>query len=362
MAQDKKRKKDISDNAANDVTSHPNGAPRKKQRTYTQEDATFAKIYEDLAHEVGKVRLDAAKLLLTKLSSDPLPDAEVFEKVLKRLVRGLCSSRKAARSGFFVAFTEYLRLKKLRLPGDESESEVGRLVQRYVSEGTTAEGKASTQVSPRSCFRTGDNHVTDLHQEKHNHAIGRVLAYQAMIESKFVFETFGSEALWKAMLQKIFSQAQSMPRLREEYCSIINSCIPTLAKEENMTGFINDIFSALVEQKLEDTPEGIALWLTALTASSKVSFPTSCWYKQDPLHKRERARLTRVMKGVVVDEARIAEGADKPRMGGNQTRLNFAWNTLILNFLNRLDNTPAEKAPKREKKFAAFWKEMVDGN
>lgn len=153
MAQDKKkRKQDAIDDGFHNVASKADGAPRKKHRTYTQENAAFAKIYDNLAHELGNVRLDATKLLLTNLSIDPAPNPELFAKILKRLIRGLCSSRKAARSGFFVALTECLRLGTLRLLEDSDGNGVGFLVQRYVEEGTTVEGKASAQVYTHSHF------------------------------------------------------------------------------------------------------------------------------------------------------------------------------------------------------------------
>lgn len=181
-----------------------------------------------------------------------------------------------------------------------------------------------------------------------------------MIESKLVFETQGSEVLWKALLQKMFSQAKSTSWLREEYCSVINNAIAELTKNEYLTNFINEILSNMVEQKLENTPEGVALWLTALADGSNVSFPKNCWRKEDPLDKHERARLIRIMKGGLVDEPQDTSGAQKT--GGNQIRLNFAWNALISNYLNRLGPAPAQKTVKIEKKFTAFWKEMVDGS
>ena len=151
MAQgNKKRKKGVIHDVNDDIAPKINGTPRKKQRMFTQDDAVFAKIYEDLAHEVGSVRLDAAKLLMTKLSYDLSLQPKILVKALKRLIRGLCSSRKAARSGFFIAFTEYLRSKVLRLPEDLAGTELGLFVQQCVDEETFCGGKASAQVSTRT--------------------------------------------------------------------------------------------------------------------------------------------------------------------------------------------------------------------
>ncbi|KAI9666629.1 MAG: DNA-directed DNA polymerase [Bathelium mastoideum] len=342
MAPDKKkRKRDATRDGDDDRDLNLNRITGKKQRLYTQEDAVFAKIYQDLAHEVGDVRLDAAKTLLDKLSSESAPDADVFAKVLKRLIRGLCSSRKAARSGFFVALTEYLRLKNLQLPGESSTNKVEYIIQRYVDEGTTAEGGASSQ-------------------EKRDHAIGRMLAYQAMIESRFVFEAQDSERLWKVTLQRIFSLAKNTRWLREEYCSVINNCIAELVREGRIADFINDILAAMMEQHMEHTPEGIALWLTAQNSGGNLSYPEGVWRKRDPLNKHERANVIRIMKSGAGNELKVEEGTPKSHSKGNQTRLGFAWNVLIGTVLSRTDQGMGQAGSKPEKNFKALWKELID--
>ena len=188
-----------------------------------------------------------------------------------------------------------------------------------------------------------------------------MLAYQAMIESRFVFNAHDSSALWKTTLQNVFSQAKATRWLREEYCSVVNNCIPFLTEQRGMTSFINEILSTMVEQKLENTPEGIALWLTAQTSGSKLSYPENRWRKNDPFNKHERAKVLRIMKGGG-DELPNANGSTKSRVSGNQTRLGFAWNVLVLSFADRLKDTSSKRESKRERKFKAFWKELVDGN
>lgn len=69
-----------------------------------------AKLYDDLAAESEETRLEAAKQIITSFSPENEPSAVSVEKALNRLIRGLCSSRKAARFGFCVTLTELLRL------------------------------------------------------------------------------------------------------------------------------------------------------------------------------------------------------------------------------------------------------------
>ena len=83
---------------------------RKRARHYTEDDAALAGVFEQLAHDDKDVRLKAAAELVRKIGPESKPDGDLISKVLTRLIKGLCSGRKAARFGFFVALTEVLRL------------------------------------------------------------------------------------------------------------------------------------------------------------------------------------------------------------------------------------------------------------
>src|ERR1700712_4317111 len=81
----------------------------KRRRQFTDQDEKLAQIYERLADEKSDQRITAAKDLLEQLSITDSPESNVDEHVLKRLILGLCSGRKSARNGFFIALTEVLR-------------------------------------------------------------------------------------------------------------------------------------------------------------------------------------------------------------------------------------------------------------
>jgi hypothetical protein len=121
--------------------------PPKRQRQVSELDQQLAKLYENLADDVSAVRLKAAKELLIELSPDKKLAPEVFHKVFNRLIRGLCSGRKAARYGFFVAFTELLR----QIYKDDSSYGAGGLLSlndlvSLVIKLTQTEGKTVGQV------------------------------------------------------------------------------------------------------------------------------------------------------------------------------------------------------------------------
>lgn len=80
----------------------------KRQRDVATPNVELIEIYEDLANESEDVRLRAAHKLLSEFSRPNGSSQEKLKVILRRLFRGLCSSRKAARLGFSIALTEFL--------------------------------------------------------------------------------------------------------------------------------------------------------------------------------------------------------------------------------------------------------------
>jgi DNA polymerase phi len=83
--------------------------PVKRRRQVNEEQLKLSKLYEDLSAESDAVRFDAAKQLIVKFSPGSKPAAKDVENALIRLIKGLCSQRKAARVGFSLTLTELLR-------------------------------------------------------------------------------------------------------------------------------------------------------------------------------------------------------------------------------------------------------------
>lgn len=83
--------------------------PVKRRRQANEADLKLIKLYDALAAESDETRLEAAKQLIVTFSPENAPSAHQVEKALHRLVRGLCSQRKAARVGFCITLTELLR-------------------------------------------------------------------------------------------------------------------------------------------------------------------------------------------------------------------------------------------------------------
>lgn len=81
---------------------------KKRRREQPAIDVQLVEIYEDLANVDEDIRLKAAQALLTNFVADKRSTGEQLNEIVRRLFRGLCSGRKAARLGFSVVLTELL--------------------------------------------------------------------------------------------------------------------------------------------------------------------------------------------------------------------------------------------------------------
>lgn len=140
MAGKRRRDAHIEEDRSLDTT-HPS---RKRRVEYTESDAKIASYYNDLSDDVKTIRLKAAAELIRSLTDT---EPEKLDKALTRLIRGLCSSRKAARSGFSVALTEVFRLtlKHAEATSGGLDLALPSLIDRVLST-TTPDAKSNSQV------------------------------------------------------------------------------------------------------------------------------------------------------------------------------------------------------------------------
>lgn len=81
---------------------------KKRRREQPAIDVKLVEIYEDLANVDENIRLKAAQALLTNFVADGKSTGGQLNEIVRRLFRGLCSGRKAARLGFSIVLTEFL--------------------------------------------------------------------------------------------------------------------------------------------------------------------------------------------------------------------------------------------------------------
>ena len=81
---------------------------KKRKRDLDESSLSLVDVYNNLSDENAAIRSEAAQALLTKFSDASTTSPDQISTAAKRLLRGLCSGRKAARPGFAVVLTEFL--------------------------------------------------------------------------------------------------------------------------------------------------------------------------------------------------------------------------------------------------------------
>lgn len=119
---------------------------KKRRREQSSIDVQLVEIYEDLANQNEEIRLKAAHAFLTKFSPDNRQSSDRLAEAVRRLLRGLCSGRKAARLGFSIALTELLsqRWGEPSVSGAD-ELRLSDLIDVLIKQTETS-GKVSGQV------------------------------------------------------------------------------------------------------------------------------------------------------------------------------------------------------------------------
>ena len=117
---------------------------KKRPREKRDVNVQLVEIFEDLASENETVRMKATKLLLAR---DNLSHEDVLS-IFRRLVRGLCSGRKAARPGFSVALTEFLvQYASGQSSNPDSQSLDHGEILKVIRDQTRLSGDVTGQVS-----------------------------------------------------------------------------------------------------------------------------------------------------------------------------------------------------------------------
>ncbi|KAF2495104.1 hypothetical protein BU16DRAFT_486325 [Lophium mytilinum] len=328
----KRRQSDIKDEA----TPPADSGPQKRRRQYTKEDAELAELFEKLASETEDVRMTAAKAIVKKFSPKSSPTPESVDRAVIRLIRGLCSNRKAARLGFGVALTEVLH--QLFGPGstffqglDSSAEGIVELVTERTKPDASAVG-----------------------QERKDHLIGQIAAYRAILESNILVQPSVPLECWNNILDHIYELARDKPWLREECGSVLCGTVRNLQSTKGNTKHVKEIIGRLSTYNLAKTPEGVAIWLVTRSLFSQDVLPEDIWRKKDPLCTKERRVLANVLKEnfVNVSDSKPKSDSKNVKGGSAHSRPSFAWHFVLQEMLGR----------ESKSDFAKFWIDVVDDN
>ncbi|KAI4104025.1 MAG: hypothetical protein L6R37_003507 [Teloschistes peruensis] len=314
-------------------------ATKKRRRELSSVDTQLVEIYEDLASEDEHIRLKAAQALLQKCSPEngQLPKDQLSE-VVRRLIRGLCSGRKAARLGFSIALTELLSQRS-----DETESDVlGGLALSDLIDLLIKQTETIGNVSG---------------QEERDHQLGRLFCVEAFIKSGILFRDDVPNQRWSRVLDLVYDAARKKAWLREECGWVLYNAIHTLRERESAQPFVQAIVEKLHENALAKTSEGIAIWLAIQRDFPSIQLPGGVWRNDNPLHRKEKSKLAKILKEVSSENASDDASEKLAQKGNWNSRLHFVWNIV----LTELAKESVAKNAQDTTTFGEFWQEAVDG-
>ncbi|KAH7081608.1 DNA polymerase phi-domain-containing protein [Paraphoma chrysanthemicola] len=317
-------------------------APAKRRRQINEEQLKLSRLYDDLAAESDDVRFEAAKQLIVKFSPESKPIAKDVENALSRLIKGLCSQRKAARVGFSLTLTELLRQifgqKENAIEG--LELDLASLI-RLVESKTKVEGNVPGR-------------------ERRDHLIGKLFGYKALLQSSIVIEPDLSMECWNQLLDHIYGMARDVPWLREECGMVLVDAAKSLQGQPKYQACAKTMIGRLSDFKLISTPEGVAIWLT-VQASYESVLPEGLWHEKDPLSKKERTRLAKILKENY--QGRSEDGdSESIKTAAASPNPSFAWTMVLSEVLHRHHQHQSGSGGLSKVDFPQFWLDTVDNN
>ena len=310
-------------------------AARKRPLAYTEADAELASIYEDLADDVPITRIQAASRLLKRVLSEPSDRQNRLETAIARLVKGLCSGRKAARLGFSVALSELLRVAfRLGYSNNAEQFSLKKITDDIVFL-TRVDGRASGQA-------------------RRDHLIGRRFAFQAVLQSEVAEIKALTIAEWQGFLQALLELALQKSWLRSECGALLYEYLQSPSGEHLATERLKSLIGTLQQAEFFHTAEGATLWLHFRERCPDL-LPRGVWRKNDPLSAEERVRLKKLLQGDAVVEDIEGERTPTPRIssfGSRQPLPSFAWKVILAHLYRRGASSD----------FRSFWSEVVDNS
>jgi DNA polymerase phi len=197
-----------------------------------------------------------------------------------------------------------------------------------------------------------------LFQARRDHLIGRLFGYKAVLQSSIVIEPEVSMECWTTLLDHIYGMARDIPWLREECGMILIEAVKSLQGQAQYEECAKEMIARLSTHKLVSTPEGVAIWLTVQVNYDNV-LTEGIWHKKDPLSKRERSRLAKILKENYqgASEKGNNEAIKTAAANPNPT---FAWDLILSEVLSRDDLKRRDSGNSSKPEFPQFWLDTVD--
>ncbi|KAL8879766.1 MAG: hypothetical protein Q9198_002687, partial [Flavoplaca austrocitrina] len=312
---------------------------KKRPRVLPSVDTQLVEIYDDLANENENIRLKAAIAFSEANSPQNCHSPEQLSKVLRRLIRGLCSGRKAARHGFSIALTEFLYQHWGNSSSSDASLQIPDLIDNLVKL-TEATGKANGQ-------------------EERDHHFGRVFGAGAFIQSGVLLQENVPPNAWHRILNIIYEAAKRKPWLRETCGMSIYEAAQMICAGDHNPRFIQALIDELIDSGLAKTPEGIAIWLKVQRHFPKAKMPTGIWQDENPLHRKEKSKLAKILNETPIARRSDEQSPETLQRGSWTSKINFAWNVILSELMR---GQPVEGATPKPMTigFRDFWQVAVD--
>lgn len=183
-----------------------------------------------------------------------------------------------------------------------------------------------------------------------------------MIKSGILFEAHVDPVLWAQIVDLIVDLAKRKSWLREECGWILYQAIQGSSAGHLSSQHVQTIVNRMSENGLMASPEGVAICIAILENHSAVKFPSKLWRHDNPLHRKEKARLAKIMKEAPASNNDQCGHEGKTSQKGTwSSKLHFAWEVILNRLLKSLstDGKSVTKS-KHELSFPDFWDECVD--
>jgi DNA polymerase phi len=173
-----------------------------------------------------------------------------------------------------------------------------------------------------------------------------------------VIEPELSMECWNKLLDHIYGMARDIPWLREECGMVLVEAAKSLQGRQEYEECAKEMVGRLNAFKLTSTPEAVAIWLTVQVNYEHV-LPDGVWHSKDPLSKKERLRLAKILKENY-QGAREDGVGEVVKSGVASPNPTFAWNLVLSEILRRDDQNRSEKQESSKTEFPQFWIDTVD--
>ncbi|KAK3622583.1 DNA-directed DNA polymerase [Elasticomyces elasticus] len=301
---------------------HPS---RKRRLDNGEANVKLTQAYNDLSDEIPSVRLRGAGDLCKYLVAESTDQAHRIDVAVDRLIKGLCSGRKAARLGFSVALSEVLRLAFT-----VSEQEDGLTLAKATEKSirlTRADGKLNRQ-------------------EQREHLLGRRFAYQAILRSNVALRKEVADDDWQQYVQAVIDLASHKDWMRTECSAMLYEYMKSTDGARMSASHVQALIDGLRQAKLLKTAEGVALWL-ATEDRWPEALPKGVWSKKSPMSAEEQPTLKKILLGSLAED----EGDTKHMNSGTrQAQANFVWKAVLEWLYQRNISHDFER----------FWQEIVE--